>query len=330
MALQVALHQKLRIDLRRIDREMKRIVKYDNDVPPGSELEQALLQTIEAGGKRLRPMLVLVGSRFGSRSNDQRIIQLAAAAEFIHTASLVHDDLIDRSPLRRGEPALHTRIGPAKALYVGNYMSARVVELLAQADEQPGGDRRSFTAVATAELCLGEYEQLAHAYDYDLSLEDYLLKSRHKTAHLMAVSLEFGARASGAPEEVCRRLYKFGEHLGLSFQIRDDLLDFTASAEHLGKPSGSDLLGGQVTLPVLYALEDDALADEIRRVGPDTRPEDIRPLLDKIRASGSLERAEAFCEAELERARDVGRSLSAYPAHEDLLTLADYFGGRTC
>lgn len=322
------LNKKLRIDLRRIDREMKRIVKYDNDVPPGSELEQALLQTIEAGGKRLRPMLVIIGSRFGSRADDNRIVQLAAAAEFIHTASLVHDDLIDRSPLRRGEPALHTLIGPAKAVYVGNYMSARVVELLAQADEQPGGDRQNFTAVATAELCLGEYEQLEHAYDYDLRLDDYLLKSRHKTAHLMAVSLEFGARASGAPEEVCRRLYQFGEHLGLSFQIRDDLLDFTASAEQLGKPAGSDLLGGQVTLPVLYALENPALADEIRRVGPDTRPEEIRPLLDKIRASGSLERAEAFCEAELERAREVGRSLSAYAAHEDLLILADYFGGR--
>ncbi|NGZ77398.1 polyprenyl synthetase family protein [Saccharibacillus alkalitolerans] len=324
----MGLHKKLRVDLRRINREMKRIVKYDNDVPPNSELERALLQTIDAGGKRLRPMLVTVGSRFGDRPDEHRIVQLAAAAEFIHTASLIHDDLIDRSPLRRGEPSLHTLIGPAKAVYVGNYMSARVVELLSGAEPQPGSGRQSFTAVATAELCLGEYEQLEHAYDYELSLDDYLLKSRHKTAHLMAVSLEFGARAAGAPEPLSRRLYAFGEHLGLSFQIRDDLLDFTASDEQLGKPAGSDLLGGQVTLPVLYALEDPALAAEIRRVGPNTKPEDIRPLLDKIRASGALKRAEAFCESELERAREIARSLRDYAAHEDLLTLTDYFGER--
>ena len=323
------LHKKLRIDLRRVDREMKRIVKYDNDVPPHSELEKYLLQTIDAGGKRLRPMLVMVGSRFGTRQNDNRIVQLAAAAEFIHTASLIHDDLIDRSPLRRGEPSLHTLIGPAKAVYVGNYMSARVVELLSQVDEEPGGDRQSFTAVATAELCLGEYEQLEHAYNYSMSLEDYLLKSRHKTAHLMAVSLEFGARAAGAPEEICQSLYRFGEHLGLSFQIRDDLLDFTASAKQLGKPAGSDLLGGQVTLPVLYALEDPQLAAQIRNVGPHTKPEDIQPLLEQIRTSGALKRAETFCDEELQRARDIAFSLGDYTAHADLLSLADYFGGRT-
>jgi len=323
------LHKKLRIDLRRIDREMKRIVKHDKDVPPHSELEKSLLQTINAGGKRLRPMLVMVGSRFGRRPNDNRIVQLAAAAEFIHTASLIHDDLIDRSPLRRGEPSLHMLIGPAKAVYVGNYMSARVVELLSQVDEEPEGDRQSFTAVATAELCLGEYEQLEHAYNYNMSLDDYLLKSRHKTAHLMAVSLEFGARAAGAPEPVCQSLYRFGEHLGLSFQIRDDLLDFTASAKQLGKPAGSDLLGGQVTLPVIYALEDAQLAAQIRSVGPHTKPEDIQPLLEQIRTSGALKRAEAFCDAELQRARDIALSLGDYAAQADLLSLADYFGGRT-
>ncbi|GGN99747.1 polyprenyl synthetase family protein [Saccharibacillus kuerlensis] len=325
------LHKKLRIDLRRIEREMKRIVKYDNDVPPNSELERALLRTIEAGGKRLRPMLVLVGSRFGKRSDEGRLVQLAAAAEFIHTASLIHDDLIDRSPLRRGEPSLHTVIGPAKAVYVGNYMSARVVELLANAEhtEDPFGDgRQSFTAAATAKLCLGEYEQLEHAYDYNLSLDDYLLKSRNKTAHLIAVSLEFGARAAGAPEEISSQLYTFGEHLGLSFQLRDDLLDFTSSAEQIGKPAGSDLLVGQVTLPILYALEDPVLAAEIRSIGPTSLPTDIQSLLIKIRASDVLQRAETFCETELEQAREIARSLKNYAAYQDLLTLADYFGER--
>ncbi len=318
----------LRIDLRRIEREMKRIVKSDKDLPPSSELAAALLRTIDAGGKRLRPMLVLVGGRFGKRADDPRLFQLAAAAEFIHTASLIHDDLIDRSALRRGEPALHTRIGPAKALYVGSYMSARVVELMAQADGKAGADRPSFASFATAELCLGEYEQLEHAYDYDLGLDEYLSKSRRKTAHLMAVSLEFGARAAGAPEEICRRLHAFGEHLGLSFQIRDDLLDLTASSRQLGKPAGSDLLGGQVTLPVLYALEDPALAAEIRSVGRDTDPALIAPLLDKIRSSGALERAESFGAQELERACEIARSLGEYAASADLLKLADYFGGR--
>jgi len=322
------LHEALNIDLKEINREIEHLVTRDRDVPKNSQLSTGILELVGSGGKRLRPLMVIVGSRFGRKPPSRRTLQLSAAAEFIHVASLVHDDIIDSADLRRGQPALHTKTGITAAVHVGNYMSARVIELLSKYTGDKNRYVHDLSSVATAQLCLGEYQQMEHAYDYNLTMEQYLEKSRNKTALLMATCLRVGALSSEALEEVANLLYSFGEALGMSFQIQDDLLDFTQSADILGKPAGSDLKHGQVTLPVLFALEDPQLASQIRTIGPDSSDAEVARVLDSINRSGALSRAEAISQDYLNRASAIIQQLSVYPAHADLETLLQYFAVR--
>lgn len=322
------LHEALNIDLNEINNEIKNLVARDKDVPKKSQLAKSILELTGSGGKRLRPIMVMVGGRFGQRPAGRRTLQLAAAAEFIHAASLIHDDIIDQAELRRGEPALHVKTGIPAAVHIGNYMSARVIELLSKYS----GDRNRYvhdlSSVATAQLCLGEYQQMEHVFDYDLTLEQYLEKSRNKTALLMATCLKVGALSAESTEETALLLYTFGEALGMSFQIQDDILDFTQSADVLGKPAGSDLRHGQVTLPVLFALQDPQLAPVIRRIGPSSSSGDIAHVLELVKGSDALTRAEAVSQDYLSQAAAIVKQLSSFPAHADLEILLQYFAGR--
>ncbi|WP_238650819.1 polyprenyl synthetase family protein [Paenibacillus piscarius] len=322
------LHEALNINLHEINNEIKNLVARDKDVPKKSQLAQSILELTGSGGKRLRPLMVVVGSRFGRKPAGRRTLQLAAAAEFIHAASLIHDDIIDKAERRRGEPALHMKTGILSAVHIGNYMSARVIELLSKYS----GDRERYvhdlSSVATAQLCLGEYQQMEHVFDYDLTLEQYLEKSRNKTALLMATCLKVGALSAESTEETAQLLYAFGEALGMSFQIQDDILDFTQSADVLGKPAGSDLRHGQVTLPVLFALQDPQLAPVIRRIGPASSSGDIAHVLELVKGSDALTRAEAVSQDYLSQAAAIVQQLSSFPAHADLETLLRYFAGR--
>lgn len=322
------LDEELGISLRSVDRAIENMVKFDKDIPRSSPLAQHVLQLIHSGGKRVRPLMVIVGSRFGPSKDEKKTMRLAAAAEFIHAASLIHDDIIDDSPLRRGEPALHVKLGVHDALHVGNYMSARVVELISEYSAERERFAYDLSSLVTTQLCLGEYQQLSHLYDYDVHIEEYLEKSRNKTAQLMASCLKIGALAGGAEENTADLLYSFGEKLGIAFQIRDDILDFTQSAQKLGKPAGSDLRKGQVTLPVLFALEVDALASRIRSIGPDTPSEQVDAVVASIQQSDALRQSELVSEQYLNEARELIRQLEAYPAHQDLNVLLNYFSGR--
>lgn len=322
------LHDALNIDLNEINREIENLVKRDKDVQKKSQLAQSVLELINSGGKRLRPLMVIVGSHFGRKTQARRTLQLSAAAEFIHVASLIHDDIIDDAALRRGEPALHTKTGILSAVHIGNYMSARVIELLSKYTGDKNRYVHDLSSVATAQLCLGEYQQMEHAYDYDISMEQYLEKSRNKTALLMATCLRVGALSSESTEEVANLLYSFGEALGMSFQIQDDLLDFTQSSVVLGKPAGSDLRNGQVTLPVLYALQNPAISPVIRTIGPDSSEAEVTHVLDLINRSDALHQAEEISQNYLEQAASIVEQLTSYPAHTDLEILLQYFAGR--
>lgn len=323
------LDEKLGISLRSVDREIENMVKYDKDVPRSSTLAKSIVDLVRSGGKRVRPLMVIVGSRFGQSPDNRKVMRLAAAAEFIHAASLIHDDIIDDSPLRRGQEALHVKLGVNEALHIGNYMSARVIELISVYSAERERYMYDLSSLATTQLCLGEYQQLSHLYDYDVTMEEYLEKSRNKTAQLMATCLRMGAQATKADQAVADFLYDFGMNLGMSFQIRDDVLDFTQSSEQLGKPAGSDLRNGQVTLPVLYALQDEKLAPVIHRISSDTPEEEIDRIVTMIQKSGALERTEALSEQYLEQAQKIIRQLGEFPAHQDLQILLDYFGGRS-
>lgn len=319
------LHEALNVDMNRVNREIEHIVKYDPDLSRTSVVAKSVLELVRSGGKRLRPLMVLVGARFGSKLAGRKQWQLAAAAEFIHAASLVHDDVIDRSDLRRGQPAMHLKTGVSQAVHIGSYMSLRIVELLSQYSSDQDRYVHDLSSIASTQLCIGEYQQMAHAFDYDQTLEQYLEKSRNKTALLMATCLRTGALSSGCDAQTANLLYEFGECLGMHFQIQDDLMDFTQDAKTLGKPAGSDLRHGQVTLPVLYALQDPALSGSIRSIGPDSSDTEIELVLEAIRQSGALEKTAEFSRTYLKRAEEIIRLLSDFPAHKDLTLLLEYF-----
>lgn len=322
------LDEALDISLRAVDREIQNIVKYDKDVPRSSTLAKSIIDQIQSGGKRIRPLMVIVGSRFGKPQDKRKIWQLAAAAEFIHAASLIHDDIIDNSSLRRGQPALHVKLGVNEALHVGNYMSARVIELISTYSAERERYAYDLSSLVTTQLCIGEYQQLTHLYDYDVTIEEYIEKSKNKTAQLMASCLRIGALAAGVDQATADLLYSFGEKLGISFQIRDDILDFTQSSEKLGKPAGSDLRHGQVTLPVLFALEDESLAPQIRAISADTPSQLIDPVIAAIQQSDALAKTELLSKHYLDEAAALIDQLSVYPAHKDLRVLLDFFSGR--
>ena len=229
-----------------------------------NELSGPARETLSAGGKRLRPLLVFCSAPRG-RGRDAALVSAATAVELVHMATLVHDDIIDRASLRRGRPTIAQAEGPEVALRVGDFLFARAFTELTHTRIP-----RAVQALAAAalELSRGEMVQQSAAHDLALSEEAYLSRCRGKTASLFAVACQLGAMVGGADRETEDRLAAFGEHVGMAFQIFDDILDLTGSPASTGKRRGTDLREGTVTLPVILALKHEPeLAPEIRALG---------------------------------------------------------------
>lgn len=329
------LHEALGVPLAAIDAAMEEVVLTDADLPAASVIRDSVLQLIRSGGKRLRPMLVLIGGRFGgaAETNQGRLMRTAVLLEFLHMASLVHDDVIDQAWTRRGAPALHRKTGVHAAVHIADYMIARALEWSA-AGEEDGRDDGAVRILASlaalaAQLCLGEYGQLHNRFNFDASIEDYVLKTRQKTALLMAACLRAGAGAAGADEDTASLLCELGDDFGMAFQIQDDILDFTQTSEALGKPAGSDLRNGNITLPVLYALEDPEAGQAIRSLGTDSPEEAFHAAIERIGRCGAIQRSAALRDQYIVRAEARIERLRHMPAHRDLLVLLSYFSGRS-
>ncbi|MDI3327369.1 MAG: polyprenyl synthetase family protein [Alicyclobacillaceae bacterium] len=289
-------------------------------------LEQASLYLLQSGGKRLRPLVVLLSGRFGVRRRSEVLARSAAALEMIHMATLVHDDVIDQADTRRGKPTMKAAWGDQMALYAGDFLLARALELLATVS-----DRRlhETTAGAIAEMCLGELEQIHDLFRSDQSLFRYFRRIRRKTALLMAVSCFVGARVSEADAPKTRTLWRFGYHLGMAFQIIDDILDLTGDVSVLGKPVGHDLVQGNLTLPVLLALRDSVLR---RRFAPIIRPgmtrEEAEEVAEAVRRSGGVEQARRVAEDYVRRARKDLAELPPSWAREALDAVVEFVAVR--
>ncbi len=224
---------------------------------------------IAAGGKRLRPSLVLLAGRSGAyRRHRSALIELAAAVELVHTATLIHDDIIDGSDTRRTQPTFHTRFGTERAVLMGDYLYAAAFAMLARL-------RRPHLTAYLAESCQalsrGEILEVEHRYDMHLTETDYLGIIRDKTASLIAACGHLGASLVGASSQTVRRLTSFGWNLGMAFQIVDDCLDLTGNERAVGKPLRADLEKGALSLPIIYvarslpAAQRDKLFAPLRR-----------------------------------------------------------------
>ncbi len=217
------------------------------------DVGQAIDQLLASSGKMLRPAFVLLASRFGSPDKD-RMIRIAAAVEMLHMATLVHDDIIDAAPLRRGVASLQALRGPRTAVLVGDWLFASCFSLIADiAGDQNG---RSLSHLV-ARICGSEISQSADKHVLHTSVRRYLRRIAGKTAALFALAFHVGAAESGCAEELVSLLRRLGYSLGMGFQIIDDILDFARDGAETGKRSGSDLSQGIFTLPVVLALKSD-------------------------------------------------------------------------
>jgi len=245
--------------------------------------------TIDAGGKRLRPLLVILAAGGELDGPDEGLVRAAAAVELVHSATLVHDDVLDVAPLRRGRPTVFATAGRAAATQTGDLLFARAFALLAA-----NGDPAQVRALSDAgsALARGELLQRADAFDATIALERYLLRCELKTARLFEACCILGALEGGAGEDGAEALREFGRRIGLAFQILDDVLDVAGPAERTGKHRGTDLLDGTVTLPFILARERDAALGALdpRAIA---RPADAEAICDRIAATGALEEARA-------------------------------------
>ncbi len=206
---------------------------------------------IAGSAKRLRPLLTVACARLAG-ARDDACLKLAAAVEFIHTATLLHDDVVDSSELRRGRVAAHLIWGAPSSVLVGDFLFARAFELMVASGSMPALE---ILARASRVIAEGEVLQLTRAHDLDLSQDLYLEIIRAKTAELFAAAAEAGAVSAGAPPERCRALRRYGQDLGVAFQLVDDALDYSGDAGTLGKNAGDDFREGKATLPLLLAMQ---------------------------------------------------------------------------
>ncbi len=223
------------------------VERMQSDVPVIPMLAEHLVQ---AGGKRLRPLITLAAAR-STGGSIEAPVRLAAAVEFIHTATLLHDDVVDGSELRRGKVAAHLIWGAASSVLVGDFLFARAFELMVET-----GQMRALGVLARASgvISEGEVLQLTRAHDLNLDQDTYLQIIRAKTAELFAAAAETGAIGAGASETQIEALRDYGLNLGLAFQLADDALDYGGETGALGKNSGDDFAEGKVTLPLLLAI----------------------------------------------------------------------------
>jgi geranylgeranyl pyrophosphate synthase len=231
-------------------------------------LAQGMAQLLDSGGKRLRPALVLLASRFHSGTPIERVVSLAAAVETLHTATLVHDDLIDGALFRRGRRTLSATWNKATTVLAGDYLFARAAHFAAETENTRVV---SIFAKTLMTICDGELRQLFGAFDLDQDLDSYYVRIFSKTASLFAGATEAAAVLVEANPSTVDSLRDYGRYLGMSFQIQDDILDFVGDERVMGKPTGSDLRQGIVTLPVYYFLrehpEPEEWKDALKRQG---------------------------------------------------------------
>jgi geranylgeranyl pyrophosphate synthase len=281
---------------------------------------------IEAGGKRIRPALLLLSARLGRYDFDS-LAPAALAVELIHAATLVHDDVIDGSQIRRGRPTVMATHGEGAAIVVGDFYFAKAHREASRTGRSQVVD---LLAAAVMRVCHGELQQQQARFHYRISLERYLRRIQLKTAALLAASCTVGAVLGELDSGQRARLTRYGSRLGMAFQMADDVLDYTSSEAELGKPVGQDLLEGHATLPLLLTYNlpegDDVKAMLAEGRAPD--PETVARVVEIVRRSGAAQLALARAREAATEARWELAGLPDGPARDALETLPEYVVAR--
>ncbi|HVT12476.1 MAG TPA: polyprenyl synthetase family protein [Fimbriimonadaceae bacterium] len=290
-------------------------------------VQHAGKHTLEAGGKRLRPAFVALAARvIGTEFEPSRIWRIGACMEMIHMATLIHDDVIDHAATRRGKPTASAVYGNTAAIMAGDVLLAKAMVILAQ-----DGDLEIIRTVSQSvvEMAEGEVRELETRGRFELSEEDHLQVLRMKTASFIQCCCEAGALVAGASEQERRALGVYGHHIGMAFQVVDDLLDYRSEAT--GKPKAGDFREGQATLPLIYLrphLDQDEADLTRRRFGNGVTDEELRSIVGWMQARGAFDQAERAARRHVELAMDAIGVMRESPEKGLLAQVGDFVLSR--
>jgi geranylgeranyl pyrophosphate synthase len=309
-------------DLATVEANLREEIKND---PP--DVGEPMADLFGAGGKRIRPALVLLAGRCG-RYDWARLMPAAMAVELTHSATLVHDDVIDRSSVRRGRPTVAARLGDEPAIVIGDFYFAKAYELAARTQSP---QVVAILANTVMSICAGEVRQQAIRHRYSTDVNEYMSRIEAKTAMLVAACCDIGALIGGLNEAKRAALNEYGRQLGLAFQIADDVLDYVGTADEVGKPIGHDIAEGFATLPLMLAMEDASVSSRLRMLLEDGKPLNADAALEVVelaRKSQGPRRALDQARNHASAAREQLKIFDSSSATDALEALAGYVVSR--
>lgn len=312
----------IRDDLKVVEKGLQESVKSQDSI-----VSETSTHLIMAGGKRLRPAFSLLSGKFFNYDLNS-ILPLAVALELIHMASLVHDDVVDSSLTRRGIPTVKAVWGNRISNYLGTYLFAKSLTLIAcyQNPLIPG-----VLSDTSVKMCEGEIQQISTSFAKMQSMvKEYFFRINRKTALLIAASCQLGAVACGAPAQIYMPLRRYGHNIGMAFQITDDILDLVADQEQLGKPVGSDLRQGIITLPVILALKNSQQSSRLRELvfTEDKSHQQVMEAVNLVINSGGVEEAGRVVQKYINKAKQELTKLPPVSARDTLATIAEFISVR--
>ena len=314
------IYEPVREDLATVEDRLKLISKVDSPW-----LAELLDYSLKGGGKRIRPILALLSGKFYNY-NRNYLLPLAMAAELMHLATLVHDDTIDNSSVRWGRPTVNKLWGSEQAILLGDYLFAKAGELTATTESLRVIKHFSQTLMI---ISSGELAQAQSAFNLEQTRKHYFQRISSKTASLFSLATESGGVLSQAPEESIETLREYGHNLGIAFQIVDDILDFIGTEKEMGKPVGSDLAQGTLTLPAMLFLERYPEDNPVKRLFQNgDREEDIRLAIELIRNSPIIQECFEIASHYCARACHKLELLPDNASRQSLINLADYITAR--
>lgn len=318
------LYSKMKGELNQIEQELIRSTSNNHEL-----LNEASLHLVKAGGKRLRPVFVLLSGKFGEY--DINVLKkVAVPLEMIHMSSLVHDDVIDDADMRRGQSTVNSKWDNRIAMYTGDYIFGKALTIAAELQNPV---IHQYLSKAMLQMSIGEMEQIRDFFNTEQSVRHYLLRIRRKTALLIAISCLLGAVASSAEPSIANHLYRYGYNVGMAFQIRDDLLDLLGTEKQIGKPPGSDMRQGNITLPVIYALQQEEIREqllkEITMIRESNGAWDTKAAIQLIRSSKGIAESDKLADLFIDKALAALDKLPDIPAKKHLTDIAHFVNKRS-
>ena len=290
-------------------------------------IEEIGRHIVNAGGKRLRPLIALLAARLCGHEGTAEPVRLAAVIEFLHTATLLHDDVVDHSPLRRGQATANALWGNGPSVLVGDFLYSRAFELMVELDSMPV---MAIISEATNRVAEGEVMQLANIGNANIDEREYMEIIRRKTAMLFQASAHTGAALAGADEPTTAALKNYGLHFGLAYQLVDDWLDYAGERDVMGKNAGNDLAEGKMTLPLIHATRHGTPTDAalIQEAIESRSAKRLPEVLAAVRRTGALEYTRDSAVREVERALAQTEGLPPTPHRDGLRSIGKFAASR--